>query len=58
MNTEFTKLNNWIYDNKLSLNETKTVYSLFHPLKKSDTILLILPSLKINNHTIKRETAI
>ena len=58
MNTELTKLNNWFSANKLSLNETKTVYSFFHPLNKSDTIPLILPSLKINNHTIKRETSI
>ena len=58
MNRELIKINKWFCANKLSLNETKTVYTFFHPMQKAGDIPLKLPILKINNHIIKRETFI
>ena len=58
MNTELIKINDWFKSNKLSLNETKTVFTLFHPSNKSDLLPLKLPQLNINNKIIKREPSI
>ena len=41
--------------NKLSLNISKTKYSFFHSKAYPNLIPLQVPSLKINNMTIKRE---
>ena len=40
MNTELIKINDWFKSNKLSLNETKTVYTLFHPLPPTPANLI------------------
>ena len=48
----------WFNGNKLSLNLTKTKYTFFHPKFYSDDIPLRLPTLKINNSIIKRESTV
>ena len=40
MNNELIKMNGWFKSNKLSLNENKTVFTLFHPSNKSDSLPL------------------
>ena len=54
MNVELTKINEWFKANKLSLNVTKTKYTLFLKPNKVDDIPLKLPELNINNVNIKR----
>ena len=54
MNEELKLVNDWFRVNKLSLNESKTVYTLFHSSHQKDNIPLKIPLLKINNHDIKR----
>ena len=44
--------------NKLSLNESKTKFTLFHKSWDKDNLPLTLPILKINNFEIKRTTSI
>ena len=44
----------WFKANKLSLNIFKTKYYFFHPKEKSDTLLLRLPKVIIDNTIIKR----
>ena len=39
--------------NKLSLNEGKTKFTLFHKPRDKDNLPLQLPNLKINNNEIK-----
>ena len=58
MNTELTKLNNWFCGNKLSLSDTKTVYSLFHPLNKSNIIHLVSSLFNNKQSHYKTETSI
>ena len=48
----------WFQANKLSLNEDKTRFTLFHKLQDRDNLPLQLPVLKINNYEIKRSTSI
>ena len=65
INAVFLKVNNklhkiiqWFISNKLLLNIKKTKYSLFHKRSKQDDILLLLPTLKINNYEIQRAESI
>ena len=44
--------------NKLSLNNKKTEYTFFHKLSRKDNIPLLLPTLTINNISIKRSNQI
>ena len=55
MNEELRKVANWFKANKLSLNISKTKYSLFHSTRKRKDIRNILPPLHIDNVPIKRE---
>ena len=57
MNTELKKITEWFKANKLSLNVSKTKYSLFHQLKKKKHIPVSLPFLKLNNIKITRDTS-
>ena len=55
MNEELRKVANWFKANKLSLNISKTKYSLFHSTRKRKDIPNILPPLHIDNVAVKRE---
>ena len=52
------EISQWFISNKLSLNVTKTKYSLFHKPSKKDNIPLVLPKLSICNTEIKRSESI
>ena len=53
-----TTFSEWFKPNKLSLNEGKTKFTLFHKLRDKDNLPLQLPNLKINNNEIKRSSSI
>ena len=55
MNEELRKVANWFKANKLSLNISKTKYSLFHSTRKKKDIPNTLPPLHIDNVPVKRE---
>ena len=55
MNEVLRKAANWFKSNKLSLNISKTKYSLFHSTRKRKDIPNILPPLHIDNVPVKRE---
>ena len=58
-NLELNKVFSWFNTNKLSLNEDKTKYTLFHKAREKDNIPSIqLPSLFINDRKIKQITSI
>ena len=57
MNEELRKVANWFKANKLSLNISKTKYSLFHSTRKRKDIPNILPPLHIDSVPFKREFA-
>ena len=57
-NIELEKIAIWFQADKLSLNESKTKFTLFHKSWDKDNLLLKLPILKINNFEIKRTTSI
>ena len=57
-NHELEKNSQWFKANKLSLNEGKTKFTLFHKPRDKDNLLLQLPNLKINNNEIKRSSSI
>ena len=57
-NDELEKNSQWFKANKLSLNEGKTKFTLFHKLCDKDNLPLQLPNLKINNNEIKRSSSI
>ena len=57
-NIESEKIAIWFQANKLSLNESKTKFTLFHKSWDKDNLTLKLPILKINNFEIKRTTSI
>ena len=57
-NTELEKIAIWFQANKLSLNESKTKFTLFHKSWDKGNLPLKLPFLKINNFEIKRTTSI
>ena len=56
MNIELEKVSAWFKANKLSLNVSKTKYSLFHQTVKKKNIPTNLPFLQINNINIERNT--
>ena len=55
MNEELRKVANWFKANKLSLNISKTKYSLFHSTSKRKYIPNILLPLHIDNVPVKKE---
>ena len=57
-NDELEKISQWFKANKLSLNEGKTKFTLFHKPHDKDNLPLQLPNLKINNNEIKRYSSI
>ena len=57
-NSELEKIYQWFKANKLSLNEDKTEYMLFHKTRQKDILPLKLPTLRINEKEIKRQSAI
>ena len=56
MNVELPKMSIWFKANKLSLNLTKTKWTLFHSEKKKRLIANDLPILYIENFEIVRES--
>ena len=57
-NIELEKTAIWFQANKLSLNESKTKFTLFHKSWDKDNLPLKLPILKINTFEIKITTSI
>ena len=57
MNCELNKISFRFKVNKLSLNLTKTKYSLFHPASKKRFLREPLTFLKMDNIVIERENA-
>ena len=55
MNEELRKVASWFKASKLSLNISKTKYSLFHSTKKRKDISNVLSPLHIDNVPIKRK---
>ena len=55
MNNELGKISTWFKANKLSLNVSKTKFSLFHPNSKKRFVPADLPLLKIDNTRIIRD---
>ena len=55
---ELEKISEWFQANKLSLNEDKTRFTLFHKLQNGVNLPLQLSVLKINNYNIKRSSSI
>ena len=58
VNEELEKIGDWFKVNKLSLNNKKTKYTLFHKNSIKDDLPLKLPDLKIANNQIERKKAI
>ena len=58
MNKELRKVACWFKANKLSLNISKTNYSIFHSMRKRKDIPNILPPLHIGNGAIKRKIVV
>ena len=58
VNEELEKIGDWLKINKLSLNNKKTKYTLFHKNSIKDDLPLKLPDLKIANNQIERKKAI
>lgn len=56
MNKELEKVSLWFKSNKLSLNAKKTKFSFFHATNKKQNVPISLPSLRIDNTEIKRDT--
>ena len=57
-NEELKKIGDWFKANKLSLNNKKTKYTLFHKNSSKDDLPLKLPPLKIADNNIERKTTI
>ena len=55
VNEELEKIGDWFKANKLSLNNKKTKYTLFHKNSIKDDLPLKLPDLKIVNNQIERK---
>ena len=55
VNEELEKIGDWFKANKLSLNNKKTKYTLFHKNSIKDDLPLKLPDLKIANNQIERK---
>ena len=58
VNEELGKIGDWFKAKKLSLNNKKTKYTLFHENSIKDDLPLKLPDLKIANNEIERKKAI
>ena len=58
MNEELDKFSIWFKANKLSLNDKKTKFTLFHKASHSDNIPLKLPNLFINDKKLKQATSL
>ncbi|XP_065667552.1 uncharacterized protein LOC136087866 [Hydra vulgaris] len=58
VNKELDNLTQWFKANKLSLNITKTKYTLFHRVHKKENIPRKLPNLFIDKDIIKREISL
>ena len=58
MNCELEKVGEWFRINKLSLNVTKTNYTLFHKNSTKDKLSLKMHKLKIGNSIIKRKSSV
>ena len=58
LNEELQKNGDWFKANKLSLNNRKTKYTLFHKKFSKDDLPLKLLALKIADSKIERKTAI
>ena len=58
MNCELQKICEWFRTNKLSLNLTKTNYTLFHKNFIKDKLPLKMPELNIGNSIIKRKSSV
>ena len=54
VNEELEKIGDWFKANKLSLNNKKTKYTLFHKNSIKDDLPLKLPDLKIANNQIEK----
>ena len=57
-NLELGKISEWFRVNKLSLNEDKTRFTLFHRPQDRDNLPLRLPASKINDYEIKQSSSI
>ena len=55
MNVELDNVSTWFKSNKLSLNNDKTKWLLFHPLSKRQLLPQTLPNLLIENIQFKSE---
>ena len=53
VNLQLERINQWFTSNKLSLNVSKTKYSLFHKPSKEEDIPLLLAILNTNNSKIE-----
>ena len=51
-NLELKKISEWFRANKLSLNEDKNTFALFHRFQNRGNLPLRLPVLKINDYDI------
>ena len=56
-NEKLIKTGDWFKANKLSLNNRKAKYTLFHEKSSKDDLPLKLPALKIADNNIERKTA-
>ena len=56
-NEKLIKTGDWFKANKLSLNNRKAKYILFHEKSSKDDLTLKLPALKIADNNIERKTA-
>ena len=54
VNKEMSNISHWLNSNKLFLNAEKNKLTLFHKVRRRDSIPLVIPTLKINNTLIKR----
>ena len=57
-NEELEKIGDWLKANKLSLNNRKTKYTIFHKKSSKYNLPLKLPALKIADSNIERKTVI
>ena len=57
-NLEFRKISEWFRAIKLSLNEDKTRFTIFHRPQDRDNLPVRLPALKINDYEIKQSSSI
>ena len=58
VNCQLEKINELIKANKLSLNVTKTNYTLFYKSSTKDKLQLKIPELKKSNSIIKRKSSV